>query len=89
MLPESARSVTLSGRHVRLEPLSLAHVPGLVAAASRDRATYAFTKVPDGDAETRAYVAEAVAARDAGLVELSAAGAEPLEQKELSVADEA
>ncbi|MGD0054866.1 MAG: GNAT family protein [Acidimicrobiales bacterium] len=36
----------LVGDVVRLEPLSRGHVPDLVAAASEDRATYAFTVVP-------------------------------------------
>ncbi|MBO3086072.1 GNAT family N-acetyltransferase [Cellulomonas fengjieae] len=47
---------TLSGRHVRLEPLSLDHVDGLAAAAAQERGSYAFTWVPDGRDETRAYV---------------------------------
>lgn len=38
----------LIGRHVRLEPLSNAHVDSLVRASSEDRATYSFTKVPQG-----------------------------------------
>jgi RimJ/RimL family protein N-acetyltransferase len=50
----------LEGRHARLEPLSQAHVPGLAAAAAEDRATFGFTAVPDGEAETGAYVAAAL-----------------------------
>jgi RimJ/RimL family protein N-acetyltransferase len=42
----SSLSVTLSGRHVTLTPLSLEDVPGLVAAASVDRATYGWMTVP-------------------------------------------
>jgi N-acetyltransferase len=38
---------TLVGPHVRLEPVAERHVPDLVAAASEDRASYAFTTVPD------------------------------------------
>jgi N-acetyltransferase len=57
---------TLEGRHVRLEPLSLDHVPALVAAASVSRETYRFTWVPDGEAAMRRYVEAALAARDAG-----------------------
>lgn len=38
----------LIGRHVRLEPLSNAHVDSLVRASSEDRASYGFTKVPQG-----------------------------------------
>ncbi|MEU0564068.1 GNAT family protein [Nonomuraea sp. NPDC005983] len=56
--------VTLSGRFVRLEPLSLAVIDELVAAASEDRTTYAFTRVPDGRDEMVSYV-EAVLAEQA------------------------
>jgi RimJ/RimL family protein N-acetyltransferase len=52
--------VSLNGRVVRLEPLGLAHVDGLVAAATEDRATYAFTRVPDTTAAMREYVAGAL-----------------------------
>jgi RimJ/RimL family protein N-acetyltransferase len=53
--------VTLAGRHVRLEPLSPTHVPGLLAAAtSGSRETYAFTGVPATEAGMTAYVAEAL-----------------------------
>jgi N-acetyltransferase len=58
--------LVLSGRYIRLEPLSPDHVPGLVAAASESRATYLFNVVPDGEAAMHAYVAEAVAGREAG-----------------------
>src|SRR5579862_9275194 len=58
--------LTLSGRHVRLEPLAPRHVPALVAAASESRATYLYSVVPDGEEAMRAYVDAAVAARDAG-----------------------
>jgi RimJ/RimL family protein N-acetyltransferase len=56
----------LEGRFVRLEPLSLQHVAGLVAAASISRETYAFTLVPDGAHAMRGYVEAALQARDAG-----------------------
>ena len=42
--------VVLTGRFVRLEPLTLTHVPALDAAAAEDRATYDWTPVPDGEA---------------------------------------
>ena len=48
--------VVLTGRAVRLEPLTLAHVPELDAAASEDRSTYEWTPVPDGEAAHRRYV---------------------------------
>lgn len=53
--------VTLAGRHVRLEPLSLAHVEGLVVAANGPRETYAWTWVPAGALETTRYVETALA----------------------------
>ena len=37
---------TLSGTHVRLEPLRLDHAAELVAAGNRGRSTYGFTPVP-------------------------------------------
>jgi len=61
-----ATPVTLEGRFVRLEPLSVAHIPGLVAAADGSRETYGFTLVPADEAEARAYVANALAEQEAG-----------------------
>ena len=58
--------LTLEGTYVRLEPLSLEHVPGLAAAASGARDTYAFTWVPEGAAAMQHYVEEAMALRDGG-----------------------
>ncbi|MEU8135539.1 GNAT family N-acetyltransferase [Streptodolium elevatio] len=45
----------LHGTHVRLEPLSPAHAPGLVQAAEESRETYGFTLVPRAD-EVAAYI---------------------------------
>jgi RimJ/RimL family protein N-acetyltransferase len=58
--------VTLAGRHVRLEPLSLAHLPGLLAAADAPD-TYVLTSVPKGEAAMRAYLEGALRDRDSGL----------------------
>jgi RimJ/RimL family protein N-acetyltransferase len=58
-------SVTLFGRHVRLEPLSLEHVAPLAAAASGPRGTYGLTNVPGDEAQMRAYVEAALAERAA------------------------
>lgn len=55
--------VTLAGEHVRLLPLSLEHLPALVAAAGEDRSNYQWTWVPDGEAAMRVYVEEALALR--------------------------
>jgi RimJ/RimL family protein N-acetyltransferase len=49
-------AVVLSGRHVRLEPLSLDHADALVAAATVDRSTYDWTLVPDGLDAMRSYI---------------------------------
>ena len=58
--------VALTGRHVRLEPLSRAHVPGLVAAAAEEPALYQWTVLPvDADGMTR-YVDTAVRWREEG-----------------------
>jgi RimJ/RimL family protein N-acetyltransferase len=59
-------AVTLVGRAVRLEPLALAHVPALDAAASEDRTTYDWTPVPNGVAAHRRYVESVLADRAAG-----------------------
>ncbi|GGL00894.1 N-acetyltransferase [Sphaerisporangium melleum] len=58
--------VTLSGRSVRLEPLSFAVIDDLVAAASEDRSTYAFTRVPAGREEMTSYVEAALAEQAEG-----------------------
>lgn len=48
--------ITLTGRHVQLEPLALTHVDGLVAAADVDRSTYDYTDVPADTAAMTTYV---------------------------------
>jgi RimJ/RimL family protein N-acetyltransferase len=53
--------VTLSGRAVRLEPLSLEHVPRLHAAASGDRETFGWTLVPPTEEAMGALVAQLLA----------------------------
>jgi RimJ/RimL family protein N-acetyltransferase len=53
--------VTLAGRFVRLEPLTIEHVPALVEASSGPRDTYDMTYVPEGEAATHAYVGAALA----------------------------
>ncbi|MGB0063273.1 MAG: GNAT family protein [Terracidiphilus sp.] len=57
---------TLTGTHVRLEPLSIDHLDGLVAAAAGDSDLYRWTVVPQGpDAATR-YIEGLLALRGAG-----------------------
>ena len=54
----------LEGRHVRLEPVTLKHVPGLVSAAAEDRSIYRYVSVPaDAEAMT-ASVKTALGAPD-------------------------
>ncbi|MFI5297045.1 MAG: GNAT family N-acetyltransferase [Polyangiales bacterium] len=65
--PMSLAPVTLSGRTVRLEPLSLAHVPGL-AAVGLDPALWRWIPTPVATVEEmRAYVATALDAQQRGL----------------------
>jgi RimJ/RimL family protein N-acetyltransferase len=58
--------VVLAGRVVTLRPLTFDDVDGLVAAATEDRSSYAFTSVP-GDADAmHAYVAAGLADEQSG-----------------------
>ncbi len=52
--------LTLEGRRVRLEPLSVAHIPALTKAAAESRDTYGLTSVPEGEARLREYVDRAL-----------------------------
>ncbi len=52
---------TLEGTFVRLEPLSVSHVPALVEAASEDRNSFQWSYTPDGPEQMSAYVADALA----------------------------
>ena len=58
----------LSGRHVRLEPLSLDHVDGLVAASTIERDTYDYTDVPGTREAMHHYVDKLVDDHAAGRV---------------------
>ena len=51
--------VVLQGMMARLEPLQPQHAPAL-AAAARERASYAYTWVPDGPADAERYVQAAL-----------------------------
>lgn len=46
----------LTGRLVRLEPLTLGHAPDLARAGGGDRSTFGYTWVPDGPDSAAAYV---------------------------------
>ncbi|HWL23831.1 MAG TPA: GNAT family protein, partial [Ureibacillus sp.] len=53
--------VTLRGRLVCLEPMTIDHVDDLCAVASEDRSTYAYTYVPNGQEDTKHYIEMALA----------------------------
>jgi len=57
----------LEGRYIRLEPLSMAHLDGLVSASSGDPALYRWSQVPFGHAQATRYIEIALQLRDAGL----------------------
>jgi RimJ/RimL family protein N-acetyltransferase len=59
-------ALRFEGRYVRLEPLELAHAPALLEIALRGASSFAFTFVPSDAAAARAYVAHALAEREAG-----------------------
>ncbi len=60
------KSLVLSGRHVRLEPLGHHHVDGLAAAAAGHPSLYRWSPVPQSKAEAASYVETALSWRDAG-----------------------
>jgi len=57
----------LEGGAVRLEALDARHRDGLLAAASEERSSYAYTYVPADRDDVASYIAEAVAARARGV----------------------
>jgi RimJ/RimL family protein N-acetyltransferase len=59
-------SVTLTGTHVRLEPLDRRHLDGLVVAAAADPSLYRWSPVPQGRREAAQYIDTALAWRNAG-----------------------
>lgn len=56
----------LVGKHVRLEPLSVAHADGLTAASAEGANLYRWSFVPQTRAQVVAYIEAALAARDRG-----------------------
>jgi len=67
MLPDIDNlSVTLTGMHVRLEPLDRRHRDGLVSAAAADPSLYQWSPVPQGERQTAQYIDTALAWRNAG-----------------------
>jgi len=57
---------TFTGNHIRLEPIGLYHLDGLLAAATADPSLYKWTVVPQTRPAMQAYVEAAMALRDAG-----------------------
>jgi RimJ/RimL family protein N-acetyltransferase len=53
----------LTGNHVRLEPLGVRHVPGLLKAAAQDPSLYQWVLVPQDEPAMRRHVEDALAAR--------------------------
>jgi N-acetyltransferase len=62
-LPE----LTLEGDCVRLEPLGLHHVPGLLKAAAQDPSLYQWVLVPQDEPAMRRHVEDALGARARGI----------------------
>jgi N-acetyltransferase len=60
--------VTLDGQHVRLEPVSLDHVPALWRAGAHEAIWRYFPYTMRSEEEMRAYVASELAKQEAGLV---------------------
>jgi RimJ/RimL family protein N-acetyltransferase len=59
---------TLTGAHVRLEPLARDHATDLAEAGAVDRSSYGFTPVPHGLVETERYIDWLLDERDRGAV---------------------
>jgi len=57
-----SHALVLEGHHVRLEPLTMLHAEGLLAAVSEDQSTYVWTRAPAPDAAgVVAFIDEALA----------------------------
>jgi N-acetyltransferase len=63
---ERADALALVGNHVRLEPLTLEHVPALVAAINEDPTSFRFSTAPETEAAMSTWVEDALAARETG-----------------------
>jgi RimJ/RimL family protein N-acetyltransferase len=59
-------SETLTGSHIRLEPLDHRHADGLVAASADDPSLYRWSLVPIGQAAVKRYIDTALRWRDEG-----------------------
>jgi len=57
-MPASYEIPTLVGQRVCLEPMTIDHVEGLLAAANEDRSAYLYTKIPQSRDDMAAYVTD-------------------------------
>ena len=62
----AVEQLVLTGRHVRLEPLGLNHLDGIVAAATADPSLYTWSPIPQGGLEATRYINTAIEWREAG-----------------------
>ena len=62
----STESLTLQGKHIRLEPLESNHAEGLAAASGADPSLYRWSPVPQGESEAKKYIDTALAWQQAG-----------------------
>ena len=60
------RALVLQGKFVRLEPLGLRHIDGLVSAAREDDTQYRWSEVPQTQVEALSYVQTAIEWQRAG-----------------------
>jgi RimJ/RimL family protein N-acetyltransferase len=67
-MPSTPVPTVLDGRHVRLEPLALHHVPALFEAGGRDEEVWRWLSAPtpDSEAELRGIVSKRLQEVDAG-----------------------
>lgn len=56
----------IEGKHIRLEPLAVRHIDGLVVAAAEDPSLYQWSPVPQGKDAMQRYVETALAWQEAG-----------------------
>ena len=66
MVGMSTETFSLQGQHIRLEPLTLAHVDGLAAASAGEQDLYRWSPVPQGKTEATEYIEAALAWQAAG-----------------------
>ena len=62
----SNKSLTLQGKHIRLEPLGSNHAEGLAAASATDPSLYRWSPIPQGVSEAKKYIDTALAWQQAG-----------------------